>query len=162
MALPTAKPKKKNEKKDPCRPWLEPTRFRIWACLYSIAFESSSNLSVFEIPEARVTFNAIIKRFFAIQRNWERYLSQRMGCWEYSIRRVRLPTCCWPLLDWAISRNWDRRIIFCPWYTPNGIGMGWKERQRDDYEPFKIFPGKWITRQYVLNSRARANKLDSV
>ena len=143
-------------------PWLAPTRFGIWACLYSIAFETSNDLPVLEIPEARVTFNAIIKRLFTVRRNGERYLSQRMGCWECSIRRVRLSTRCWPLLDWTISRNGNRRFSFCPWHPPNGIGMGWKGRERDDDEPFKIFPGKWITLQYVLNSRARANMLDSV
>ena len=145
----------------------EPTRFRFWARLYSIAFESSSNLPGFEIPETRVTFNAIIKRFITIRRNWERYLTQCMGCRECSIRRVRLSIRCWPLLDWTISRNGDRCIIFCPWYTPNGIGMGWKKkREKREREMmmslFKTFPGKWKTRQYVLNSRARAKMLDSV
>ena len=152
------KPKKMKQKKS--RPRLELTRFRSWA-FDSIAFKSSNDLPVFKIPEARVTFNAIVKRLFTIRRNWERYLSQRMGCWECSIRRVRLSTRCKPLLDWTISRNGNCSIIFCPWYTPNGIGMGWRERERVD-EPFKSFLGKWITRQYVLSSRARANMLDSV
>lgn len=135
MLNPTKKMKNERKKK-PRRPWLELTRLRIWAHLYSITFESSNDLPVFEIPKARVTFNAIIKRLFTIQRCWERYLSQRMGCWECSIRRVRLSTRCWPLLDWTISRNGNRSIIFRPWYPPNGIGMGWRERERERWWAF--------------------------
>ena len=46
----------------------ELTRFTISA-LSSIAFESSNDLSVFEVPKARGTLNAVIKRFITIQRN---------------------------------------------------------------------------------------------
>jgi len=44
------------------------TGFRIRA-RPDITFKSSNDLPVFEVPEARVTFDAVIERFFTIQRN---------------------------------------------------------------------------------------------